>query len=167
MDAPADAPAIEYFDASTTPTVVVRATDYPVARLAELFDATFSAMFPALAERGIAPAGAPFSLHTRIPSETVDIEVGIPLTAPLDGPFVRGDITLLPSTLPAGTTARTTYLGPYDGLGGAWGGFMGAIVESGRAPAFPFWEVYVTEPTPDADPTLLRTDLFTLVAAPE
>ena len=38
---------------------------------------------------------------------------------------------------------------------------MAAVIADGREPAFPFWEVYVTEPTPDADPASLRTDLFT------
>ena len=37
---------------------------------------------------------------------------------------------------------------------------MASVVAAGRAPAFPFWEVYVTEPTPDVDPGSMRTDLF-------
>ena len=40
---------------------------------------------------------------------------------------------------------------------------MGGIVAADKAPAFPFWEVYVTEPSPDMDPATLRTDLVTLV----
>ena len=72
---------------------------------------------------------------------------------------------LTASELPAGTIARTTYVGGYDGLGAAWGAFLGEIGASGRAPDVPFWEVYVTEPSPDADPATMRTDLFTRVTS--
>lgn len=154
---------IEFFEASEVPTVVVRRTDYPLSEMATLFDSTFGALFPALAEAGIQPAGIPFSLHTRMPTDTVDIEVGIPVSSALPAPLERGDVLLEPSTQPAGTAARTAHIGGYEGLGDAWGAFMGGIVAAGKAPAFPFWEVYVTEPSPDMDPATLRTDLVTLV----
>lgn len=154
---------VEIVEAQAVPTVVVRAQDCPMERLAELFDTTFAALFAALAQHGLAPAGIPFSLHHRIPDSTADLEVGIPVTAPLSGPITVGDVVLTPSELPGGTVARTSHVGPYDGLGDAWGAFLGAVVASGRAPVLPFWEVYVTEPGPESDPATLRTDLFTLV----
>ena len=44
---------------------------------------------------------------------------------------------------------------------------MGAIGGMGRAPGSPFWEVYVTEPSPDMDPATLRTDLFCPARTPD
>ena len=73
-DTPTPATAVEYVEVSAVPTVVVRARDYPMDQMPALFDSTFSAMFPALAQRGIAPAGPPFSLHHRIPDATADLE---------------------------------------------------------------------------------------------
>lgn len=162
-----DAPAtgVEFVEAQAVPTVVVRATDYPLEQMPALFDSTFGALFPALAQRGIAPAGIPFSLHHRVPDATADIEVGIPLAEPLGASITVGDVVLTASELPAGTIARTTYVGGYDGLGAAWGAFLGEVGASGRAPDVPFWEVYVTEPSPDADPATMRTDLFTRVTS--
>lgn len=36
---------------------------------------------------------------------------------------------------------------------------MQQVAADGRQPALPFWEVYVTEPSPEMDPATLRTDL--------
>lgn len=65
------------------------------------------------------------------------------------------------SAVPGGRIAAATYLGGFDGLGGAWQTLVAALESQGETPAVPFWEVYVTEPRPDMDPAELRTDLFT------
>lgn len=155
-----------YTQAAAIPTVVVKRTDFPLAEMGALFDSTFGAMFPALAERGITPTGAAFSLHHRMPSDTTDLEVGLPVSAPLGERVTVGGVTLEDSELPAGSVAHVTYVGGYEGIGDAWGQFMGAIVASGRAPVFPFWEVYTTQPTPDLDPATLHTDLYSRVTEP-
>lgn len=148
------------FDHPETPTLVARQTGLPMTQIAPFYDSTFSAIFPVLSAAGIAPTGAAFGLYTRTPSETVDIEAGIPVgRAPQDLP--EG---LAASSLPAGQVVATSYLGPYDGLGDAWGAFMDEVSAAGHTPALPFWEVYVTEPGPDVDPATLRTDLFTRLA---
>lgn len=154
---------VEFRDVEKVDTVVARATDHPTDQLPGLFDATFGALFPALAERGLAPAGAAFALYTRMPGDTVDIEVGVPVGSPLEAPVTVGKVELVPSELPAGTIAATTHVGGYETLGRSWERFMMAISAAGRKPVLPFWEVYVTEPSPDTDPATLRTDLFTLV----
>ena len=41
---------------------------------------------------------------------------------------------------------------------------MGQVAAAGETPELPFWEVYVTEPSPEMDPADLRTDLFTRLA---
>lgn len=158
------AQGVEVIEAPSVPSVVVRAADVPMSGIRELFDSAFTALFPALAERGIQPAGPPYSLYHRMPSDTIDLEIGIPVASPLDGEVVTpSGVVLVPSSLPAGRVARTTHLGSYEGLADAWSAFMGALAERGEAPGLPFWEVYVTEPTPDGDPAALRTDLCMLV----
>ena len=64
------------------------------------------------------------------------------------------------SGLPAGRLAVVTHVGPYDELGAAWGRFMGWVASQGLSPDDRYGEIYVTEPTPDGDPNLLRSDLF-------
>lgn len=158
-EAPRD--SVEVVELDPTPTVVVRVSNYPMDRMRELFDGTFSALFPALEDVGIQPAGPAFSLHTRMPTETADMEVGLPVSAPLGAPVQAGELVLINSELPGGRAATISHVGSYEELGNAWGRFMGMVAGSGETPAFPFWEVYVTEPGPDVDPATLRTDLWT------
>jgi effector-binding domain-containing protein len=174
MTAPAETPyflaepytEITILDAPEVPTVVQAVADHPMAEMAQAFDSTFSALFPALGAQGIQPAGPAFSLHTRMPTDTVDMEVGIPVERALDGDTTTdAGITLRPSTLPAGRIAIVSYVGSYDGLATAWGDFMQSLADQGHQPQLPFWEIYVTEPRPDSDPASLRTDLVTLISS--
>ena len=156
---------LEIIDAPEVATIVVKAPDYPIADLPALFDSTFHALYPALDQRGIQPIGPPFSAYYRVPGDTADLEVGSPVAlAPSEEITADNGVVLMASTLPSGRVARISYVGGFDGLGEAWGSFMKAVEDSGNAPQFPFWEVYVSEPGPTVDPATLRTDLYLLLA---
>lgn len=149
------------FEATQIPTAVVEARNVAMEDLPSLFDATFSRLIPALAEAEQEIAGPAFALYTRQPSETVDLEIGLPLTSGLTQALPLGeDLIAIPSQLPGGSVAALTHTGGYDGLGEAWAGLMKEVVEAGHHPGLPFFEVYVTEPNPDMDPKDLRTDLY-------
>lgn len=155
----------EFLEVPEVHTVVAKFTDFPMSDMPSAFDATFQALFPELEGLGITPTGPAMSLHYRLPAETATFEVGIPVDQALDNEYVTAaGITLTPSTLPAGRVARISHLGAYDQLGEAWEHFMQSVTDSGQRPNLPFWEVYVTEPTPDTDPATLRTDLYTKIA---
>lgn len=144
------------------PTGVVRFADWSMERMEEAFDATFSRLPDALAAQGLAPAGPAFSLHHRMPEDTADFEVGLPLSAPLGAAIeTPGGLRIEASRLPGGRVAAVSAIGGYDRLSEAWGALMEAVAAAGDRPELPFWEVYVSEPTPEADPATLRTDLFT------
>lgn len=182
-DAPGGYPAlgaepvdgVRILRAPAVPTVVVQAADVPMATIAGLFDAVFGKLFPAAFEQGLTPAGPAFALYTRLtdgPDAAADVEIGFPLDGPLieqlDDDAVEIDgMRLVASVIPAGEVAVTSHLGGFDGLGRAWGEFFGEIGAMGRAPGNPFWESYVTEPSPDMDPADLRTDLYCLVRTPD
>lgn len=155
---------VTYLEVPEVPTVVSSFTDYPLAQMATAFDSTFTALFPALGAQSVQPAGPAFSLHTRMPSDTVDFEIGIPVDRALTAAVsTESGVTLRPSRLPAGRVAVVSHLGSFDGLGEAWGTFMQAVADAGHEPVLPLWEIYVTEPTPDMDPATLRTDLAVLL----
>lgn len=155
---------VEFLDAPEAATVVHKVTDHPLTDMATVFDRAFSALFPLLAARGVQPVGPGFSLHRRMPTDTATFEVGAPVDRPLDG-IVTTDsgVALEPSTLPGGPVGIVSHLGAYERLGDAWGAFMGAVAAADKRPDLPFWEIYVTEPSPGADPESLRTDLVTKV----
>lgn len=149
------------FEADAIPTAVVEARNVPAQDLPSLFDRTFTGLLPALQEAQKEVVAPAFALYTRQPSDTVDLEVGLPLTSGLTRALpLGGDLIAVPSQLPGGSIAGLTYTGGYDGLAEAWAAFLNAIVGSGHHPGLPFFEVYVTEPRPDMDPADLRTDLF-------
>lgn len=146
-------------------TAVVRGRDVPFADLPSFYDSAFAALSEVLADQNLTPVGPAFGLMTRQPTETMDLEVGFAIDHPLEGARTAGSgVVVEPSTLPEGTTAAASHLGAYDALGDAWAAFMSWIESQGYAPQLPFWEVYVTEPSPDADPASMRTDLFVPIA---
>ena len=161
--------------APAVPTVVVRAADVRLATISELFDAVFGTAFPAAFAQGLTPAGPAFALYTRLTDgadPVADVEIGFPLDGPLleqldDEPVEAGGLRVVASVLPAADVAVTSHLGGYDGLGQAWSHFLGQIGAMGRAPGTPFWEAYVTEPSPDMNPADLRTDLYCVVRTPD
>lgn len=143
------------------PAAVVEAREVLMADLPELFDTTFSGLFPVLHEAEIEPAGPAFALYTRQPSETVDLQVGIPTSAGLtNAQPISGGHIVIPSELPGGSMAVRSHLGGYDGLGESWAQLVKDVVAAGHHPGLPFIELYVTEPSPEANPEDMRTDLF-------
>lgn len=155
---------IEILEMDETPTVVVRSPEQRLDDLAPLMDGTFSQLPAALADAGIAVTGAALACYRTMPTETVDMEVGFPVDRlpaaelPLaSGLIARG------SSLPTARIARLSHLGAYADLGAAWQGFMERLLAQGEQPQLPFWEVYVTEPRPDMDPSTLRTDMVTAI----
>ncbi len=156
---------VSYLTAEEVPTAVRVAKDVTADEMAPVFDETFGALVPGLEEHGFTAAGPALALHRRMPGATMSFEVGFPLTTPFAGVLEAGGIEFVPSALPAGRIATVSHLGGYDELGRAWERFMQQVADDGHRPELPFWEVYVTEPGTDVDPSTLRTDLVTLLAA--
>lgn len=108
----------------------------------------------ALAAQGIAPAGPWLTHHLRMSAEQFDFEICVPVTRP-----VTAVGRVVARELPAATVARTVYHGGYEGLSGAWGELMGWISAQGHTAGPSLWEVYLTDPSADPDPSHWRTEL--------
>ncbi|MEQ1843709.1 MAG: GyrI-like domain-containing protein [Verrucomicrobiales bacterium] len=104
--------------------------------------------------QGIAPTGPVFTHHRRRPTDTFDFEISIPVSAPITA---TGRVQ--PGTWPAMKVARTSYRGPYEGLGEAWPEFMEWIEANGHTQAPDLYECYVTGPESNPDPSTWRTEL--------
>lgn len=158
---PAAREGIEIFEAEPVHTAVIRRDNFPMADMKTLFDEGLSLLIGALLARGIAPIGPAFSLHNRVPRDTADIEVGVPIATALTETIDVGKgYEVIASIIPGGKVAGLSHIGSYSGLGDAWGTLMGRLMARDMPPSFPFWEVYVTEPSPDMDVSTLRTDLY-------
>lgn len=68
---------------------------------------------------------------------------------------------LAEATLPAGEYARTTYVGPYTGLGEVWDRFLGEWLPNSGRQAAPevYYEIYRNSPM-DTPQEQLKTDLY-------
>jgi effector-binding domain-containing protein len=138
-------------------TAVVRGK-IPMVEIRNFFDASFGALGAALSAQGVGIAGPAFALYHGTPTDTVDLEVGFVTQGTVEP---AGDVAA--GALPGGRVARTVHHGSFDGLGDAWARLYEWISAQGLTPDADFWEVYLTEPSPDMDPADLRTELNALL----
>ena len=126
----------------------------PASELPAFFDRSFPALGAAMAQLGAVPSDPAFAHHLRPPEDTSELEVGFPVERPVDP---DGDV--VPSRLPGGRVATLVHQGGYDGLGESRRRLQEWVAQQGLTPAPGFWEVHLTEPTPDGDPAANRTAL--------
>lgn len=136
-----------------TTTAVVRGV-VPMAELPAFYDRAFGSLGPTITGQGVTITGPAFGLYRGVPGETADLEAGFPTDRKVDS-----DGEVAAGELPGGRVARLVHAGPYDDLGPAWQRLREWITQQGHTPGEQFWEVYLTEPTPDMDPHDLRTEL--------
>ena len=148
---PESQPAVVTLEPVTT--AVIR-REVAMDRLPEFFDGSFGALAAAVQEQDAGVAGPAFAFYHRMPTDTADLEVGFPTLRAVEA---TGDVRA--ASLPGGRVARVVHAGSFDGLGPAWERLRGWIDEQGLQAGETFWEVYLTEPTPDMDPAELRTEL--------
>ena len=134
-------------------TAVVRGQVTPDG-LRNFFDTSFSTLAETLATQGISITGPAFGLYRDSSDDIVDLEIGYPTENEVSP---DGDVT--PGSLPAGRVARVVHRGNFDGLEASWRQLRAWLDEQGLKPRPMWWEVYVTEPSPDMDPDELRTEL--------
>ena len=139
------------------PAAVVRHDGVTMATLRPLFDTGFTA----IAGSGAAPNGPAFAHYLGDTSGLFDLELGFPVAEPLADP-VPGQVTVQPGRLPTGRALALSHRGAYGSLHEDWGQLDERARRDGLV-ARGMVEVYVTEPTPETDPTTLRTDLFLLI----
>jgi effector-binding domain-containing protein len=126
----------------------------PRAQIQEVMGAGIGELMAVVKAQGVGPAGPVFAHYLAMPSDTFDLEIGVPVAAPVN-PAGR----VKPGTLPGGLVARTVLHGNYDGLADGWGEFMNWIAAGGHARAPDLWEVYVKGPESGNDPAAWRTEL--------
>lgn len=134
-------------------TAIIRLT-IPREEIRNVMGPGIGELMATLTAQGLSPAGPIFSHHLRMDPATFDFELGVPVNRPVSA---AGRVK--PGQLPAAKVARTIYLGPYEGLGPAWGEFGAWIAAKGHKPAPNLWERYVRGPESSPDPATWRTEL--------
>ncbi len=126
----------------------------PASEIRPAMQAGLSELRETLARQNIEPTGPWFTHHLKVPDQTFDFEICLPVSVDVkhEGRVAMGEIR-------AARTARTTYRGNYGQLGEAWGRFMHWIGTQDATPAPDLWEVYVSGPDASPNPADWQTQL--------
>ena len=108
----------------------------------------------AVAAQGIATAGPWLTHHFRMPTDTLDFAICVPVAAAV---AAMGRVE--PGQLPAANVVRTVMHGDYAGLAAAWGELRDWIAATGHTTRAGFWECYTIGPESSTDPADWRTEL--------
>lgn len=130
------------------------------------FDRVYGETIGAIHGAGVEPVGEPVTVYFGSPGDAVDLLAGFPV----DEEGARAvDEALASSGKLQGVTvnrfdkmraATLEHRGPYAGLTDAWAELAAAVQSGGDRPGEMIWEVYLTEPGPDADPESMVTRLY-------
>lgn len=144
-------PFITHVEAAQT--AVVRLL-IPRSEIQSMMGPAVQELMSVLRAQGMQPAGPLFSRHFGMHPDTFDFEVGVPVSAPVT-PAGR----VAPSSLPATRVARAVLKGDYSGLPSGWSGFLDWVAAHRFRTRPGFWEVYLSGPAADPDPSAWRTEL--------
>lgn len=133
------------------PTACLREV-VPMNAMPQFFERTFHAVMAALQQQGVAPAGPPYAIYYRMPTDTVDVAAGFPVTRPIEP-----DGEVQPGTLPGGRTYQAVHVGPYDTMEPLYHAILERMTADGATPADVMWEQYLSDPAAEPDPAQWRT----------
>ncbi|MBN2610451.1 MAG: SRPBCC family protein [Bacteroidales bacterium] len=105
--------------------------------------------------------GPPYAIYHKMDEGTIDLETGIP-TSELLNP--RGNI--ITGTFNQTSVAATDYYGFYDNLGDAHGALQDWIIKMKLEPVGAPIEMYITDPSSEADTSKWLTRIYYPVAVP-
>ena len=139
-------------------TIAVRA-DVAVADLPRFLARAFHEAAEAAAAHGVEIVGPPFAFYPQMPTETVAVEAGFPVSAPAGA---HGDAHRL--VLPGGRAVQAVHRGPYDTMDETYGDLQSWMAEQGLQPRAGPWECYLSDPQVERDPGMWRTRIVWPIA---
>ena len=129
----------------------------PFDALRSFYDDAFGALPAAIASSGLAITGPPRRLTFGTPTDTNDVGVGFPV----DG-VVESTESVTPFRTPEGRAVTYDHRGNYDHLSDVYIELFAWIADHSLVRGDVVWEIYLTQPTPDADPA----DMITQIVVP-
>lgn len=147
----------------TTPSIVAIAhrteTSYP--GIFEDIPAGFGVVMGFLAEAGIDPLGAPFTVYHQVTD--ADTRGDIAMCVPVAAPTETNDQTEVVE-IAAGAAASIVHRGSYEDLSASYGAVASWIHERGHRIVGPHREIYLNSPADTAETDLLTEILFPIDA---
>ncbi len=135
-------------------TAVVR-EEIPESNLAEAMGRMFQLVMSALSAQGVEPASQPFARYHSF-GEVIDVEAGVIVAAPVQP---AGEVK--PGELPRGPAAIAVHTGSYETLGATHEAMRRWLeANPGQYPNGGPWELYVTDPATEPDPSRWMTEVI-------
>jgi effector-binding domain-containing protein len=130
---------------------VVRA-EVPMEELRTVFDRGFGEVMRVAEAQGVAITGPPFGFYPRMPTDTVEVAVGFPVSTAVTS---DGDVT--PFELPGGRAVVGMHVGSYESLEASYRELTEWAAAEGHSLAEHMWESYLTDPRAQPDPASWQT----------
>lgn len=131
----------------------------PKDQLPAFYDHAYPTIGSVLQRQKNKPVGAAIGYYHSWDGEVAEIEAGFPVGRP-----VTPDGDVVASQLPTGRAATAIHTGPYDNLEQTWSELFTWISEQKLTPGPGFWELYLSDPVLESDPSKLQTQLFVPLA---
>lgn len=151
-------PAPEIVDLEPQEAIAVRG-DVAVADLPRFFERAFHEAAEAAHASGVEIVGPPFAFYPRMPTETVAVEAGFPVSGPVNA---YGNAHRL--VLPGGRAVQAVHAGPYDTMTETYEDLQSWMSEQGLHPVAGSWEFYLSDPQVEPDPVMWRTRIVWPIA---
>jgi len=135
------------------PAAVLRA-EVPMRELRAVFDRGFGEVMRVADAQGLSITGPPFGFYPRMPTDTVEVAVGFPLSG-----AVAPDGDVGPFELPGGRVVTGVHVGSYETLPGSYRALTEWASAEGHSLAEHMWESYLTDPAAEPNPAAWRTML--------
>jgi effector-binding domain-containing protein len=127
--------------------------------ITSVFGRLYGELFAWLSAHGVAAAGAPWARYLTVGREEFEMELASPVAA-----AVTGDAVAIAGVLPACEVARTVHVGPYASVVNAYRAISSWLAANGGQQAGAPWEVYLTDPVREPDPSKWQTLVYVPIA---
>ena len=119
----------------------------------EALGRAFQAVRGTLEKQGVAADGSLFARwHGR--GDQVDVEAGIMVAT-----AITPDGEVKPNELPGGPAVIAVHAGPYEGLKRTYDAMEAWLTRAGRSASGGPWEIYLTDPSAEPDPSRWLTEI--------
>jgi effector-binding domain-containing protein len=145
--------APEIIDLAPSEAIAVRG-EVAIADLPTFFARAFHEAAEAAEACGVDIVGPPFGFYPEMPTETVAVEAGFPVSAPAEP---VGSAHRL--VLPGGRAVRAMHVGPYETMEQTYADLQSWMSERDIEPAGKMWECYLSDPAIEPDPETWRTQV--------
>lgn len=134
-------------------TLAVRG-DVSIPEMPEFFGRAFGAVWAAAQAAGVEIVGPPFGFYPAMPTDTVVVEAGAPVSAPTE---TSGDVHRL--VLPGGRAVVAVHVGPFETMEKTYAELQAWMAQNSLEPAAGMWEFYLSDPEAEPDPSKWQTKI--------